>query len=341
MTLLSGAVDTPRPVSPALPPVRGPVSAAVIGALRRPPGPVTIPVLGGSDPLTDDDLQLALYCCYELHYRGFAGVDAEWEWWPALLQARRSMERAVEARLRDEIPATASDGRDVVEDLQAVVAAGGGWSLSSYMAEVGTLEQMREFCIHRSAYQLKEADPHTWAIPRLAGGAKAAMVEIQSDEYGAGLEADMHSELFAHTMAVLDLDPAYGAYLPRLPGTTLATVNLVSMFGLHRRWRGALVGHLALFEMTSVLPMGRYSRALERLGLDAEARRFYDVHVAADALHEVIATERMAASLAADEPQVAADIVFGAKAVMLVEATFAGSLLDAWSAGRSSLLQLP
>ena len=339
VTLMSRAVGTPRSVAPALPAARGPISEVVLGALRGAPGSVALPVLGAVDPLTDDDLQLALYCCYELHYRSFAGVDPEWEWWPALLEVRRSIELAMERRLRDEIPVAVAPA-DVVTALHDVVADGGGPSLSSHMAEVGTIDQMREFCIHRSAYQLKEADPHTWAIPRLSGATKAAIVEIQSDEYGAGIESDMHSVLFAETMAALDLDTDYGAYVPVLPGTTLATVNLVSMFGLHRRWRGALVGHLALFEMTSVLPMSRYSRALERLGLGPEARRFYDVHVAADAVHEVIATERMAASLAADEPEVAADIVFGAKAVMLVEATFAGGLLDAWSGGRSSLLPL-
>jgi Iron-containing redox enzyme len=54
------------------------------------------------------------------------------------------------------------------------------------VADRGTLAQLREFAIHRSAYQLKEADPHTWAIPRLTGAVKAAMVEIQADEYGDG-----------------------------------------------------------------------------------------------------------------------------------------------------------
>ena len=34
------------------------------------------------------DLQLALYMCYELHYRGFAGVDPSWEWNPGLLHLR-------------------------------------------------------------------------------------------------------------------------------------------------------------------------------------------------------------------------------------------------------------
>ena len=48
----------------------------------------------------------------------------------------------------------------------------------------------------------------------------------------------MHSSLFRQTMEALGLDGRYGAYLDS-PGPTLATVNLMSLFGLHRRWRGA------------------------------------------------------------------------------------------------------
>ena len=324
------------PFEPPLPAARGPLSEAVLRALTRRPGPVQAPVVGDVDPLTDDDFQLALYCCYEMHYRGFEGVDPGWEWSPPLLEVRRRLEMPFEDRLLDEVGPVAPP-RDVGAALRAVVAEGGGPSLSEYMAEHGSLVEMREFCIHRSAYQLKEADPHTWAIPRLQGGAKAAMVEIQADEYGGGVEAAMHATLFADTMRALGLDPTYGAYLDLLPGPTLATVNLVSMLGLHRRWRGALVGHLALFEMTSVTPMGRYAQALRRLGFGPDAHRFYDVHVEADAGHEVVALERMAAGLVADEPALAADVVFGAKAVMAVEGRLSRGMLDAWADGRSSL----
>jgi hypothetical protein len=123
-----------------------------------------------------------------------------------------------------------------------------------------------------------------------------------------------------------------------LPGVTLATTNLVSLFGLHRRWRGALIGHLAVFEMTSVEPMGRYARALRRLGLPAVAQRFYDVHVEADARHEVVAATDLAGGLARSEPAVAGDILFGGRALMDVEERFATHLLDSWSAGTTSLL---
>jgi hypothetical protein len=191
--------------------------------------------------------------------------------------------------------------------------------------------------VHRSAYQLKEADPHAWAIPRLTGGPKAALVEIESDEYGGGQAERMHAVLFANTMRGLGLDPRYGAYLEWLPGITLATVNLMSWFGLHRRLRGALTGHLAVFEMTSSVPNRRYAGGVRRLGFGPEVSGFYDEHVEADAVHEAIAAWDLADALAREEPELAGDIVFGARALLALEARWGQHLLAAWRAGRTSL----
>src|SRR4051794_23319846 len=77
---------------PTLPQPRGRVSECLLAALRRPPAPLP-------DPIDTDfeDLQLALYCCYELHSRGFEGVDDGWEGEPALLAFRAALGRAFEA----------------------------------------------------------------------------------------------------------------------------------------------------------------------------------------------------------------------------------------------------
>jgi hypothetical protein len=325
-----------RERSPLLPPPVGPVSAAVIDALRDSPGRIRTPSLDDVDGF-GDDLQLALWCCYELHYLSFLGVDDGWEWEPRLLEFSRALERVFTTRLIDEIgPPRAVPAREVAPALLEI-AAGDGPSLSGYMLDHGDRDQLREFLVHRSLYQRKEADPHTWAIPRVRGRVKAAMVEIQYDEYGDGVAADMHAELFATTMRALGLDPAYGAYLDLVPGTTLATDNLVTMFGLHRSWRAACVGHLALFEMTSVGPMGRYSSALRKLGVGPEGRRFYDVHVTADAVHQHIALDDMVGDLIDQDPSAAGGVLFGARALGAIEGRFAEHLLRAWQAGASSL----
>ena len=327
------------PVRPALPQPRGPVSDAVIHALRRRPHAFRSPWVEDLDLLTSDDAQLALACCYELHYVSFQGVDDDWEWSPDLLALRRRLERAFVRRLVEEVgvPASIKDA-DVLPSLNEITTRDGGVSLSRYMVEDGTVDQFREFCVHRSEYQRKEADPHTWMIPRLRGRAKAAAVTIQYDEYGEGQADAMHAELFGVTMRALGLDSTYGAYRDVLPAATLATGNLVTMFGLHRRWRAACVGHLALFEMTSVGPMTRYSEALARFGVEAPGRHFYDVHVEADAWHEQIAQTELVAGFLEHEPGSGGTLLFGAHALMEVERRLSEYLLDAWSNGRSSLL---
>jgi hypothetical protein len=323
-----------------LPEARGPLSERLFAALQGPPGngleaPGTV---DSPDPVADEDLQLSLYLAYELHYSAVRGVDEGWEWEPALLGFRAALERPFEEAVAALVPAaTEEELVSVGESLQRIVAEDPGPPLSRYMETRGTREQMLEHVVHRSAYQLKEADPHSWVIPRLGPRPKAALLEVQADEYGGGSAERMHSALFAKTMAALGLDPTYGRYLDRLPAVTLATVNLMSGFGLHRRRRGAIVGHLAAFEMTSSIPNRRYGNALRRFGCGREATRFYDEHVEADAVHENIAAWDLAGGLAADEPPVAADVLFGARALLQLEARWATHLMDAWERGESSL----
>ncbi len=326
-----------------LPVARGPLSRTLLEALLEGPGAALDAEHDVSDPLGDDDLHLALYCCYELHYRGFDGVDERWEWDPALLAFRAALERTFEEGLRAAIGSWEGDApvdpsrmdlllREVGDAVEAP-------SISKHLAREGTMEQLEELLVHRTAFQLKEADAHTWAIPRLEGGPKGAMVEIQADEYGGGVPEKIHAKLFADTMVGLGLDATYGAYLDRLPGLTLATVNLVSMFGLHRRLRGAVVGHLALYEMQSSVPSRRYVEGLRRLGVDDPAvLEFFVEHVAADAVHEAIAGTDMAGGLARQDPALGPQVLWGARALAFLDARQATEIMGAWDAGESSLL---
>ncbi len=323
-----------------VPAPRGQVSEALFGAFAEAPHRLgSIDVMASADPFVDEDLQLALYCCYELHYRGLPGVDERWEWEPSLIALRGEMEAVFERAVREVAGAGPPPPRPEEADraLRAIADADEGPSLSLYLARHGSEEEVLEFLVHRSAYQLKEADPHSWAIPRLSGAAKAALVEVQADEYGGGRPERVHAQLFADSMEAMGLDSSYGAYLDHLPAITLATVNLMSLFGLHRRNRGAIVGHLALFEMTSSVPSRRYADGLRRLGHEGAATEFFDEHVEADAVHENIAAVDLAGGLMRQEPAVAEDVLFGARALIEVEGRWSCQLLEAWEAGRSSL----
>jgi hypothetical protein len=320
---------------PTLPEPRGPLSESLLSALPGPPRALPTDV---TDP-DFEDLQLALYCCYELHYRGFDGVDDSWEWDPGLLSFRAALERHFAAdveALTGPRPDAPPEEMDVA--LRELMHADDAPSVSSYIERDATVEQVHEFMIHRSAYQLKEADPHSWAIPRLHGAPKAALIEIQADEYGGGQADQVHAALFARAMEAVGLDATYGFYLDRIPGVTLATVNLMSWFGLHRSLRGAIAGHLALFEMTSSIPNRRYGSGLRRLGFDSEAATaFFDVHVVADAIHESIAAVDLGGGLARQDPALGIDVLWGARALAAVDGRWARHMMAAWEAGESSL----
>ncbi|MFC7534129.1 iron-containing redox enzyme family protein [Actinoplanes sp. GCM10030250] len=317
-----------------LPAPRGPVSAALIdvlsgkgGALPRRPG-----------PWDHEDLHLTLFVCYELAYRGWDGVDDAWEWDVRLLRLRAAAEAQFEAELYALAgPPSPVDPESVPGALRELTESDDGPSLSGRLRGRATYEQFREFVMHRSIYHLREADPHTFAIPRLAGDPKAALIEIQLDEYGGGVTNRMHQELFKQTMRWFDLDLTYGAYVDSAGAATLATNNVMSFFGLHRRRRGSLIGHLAAYEMTSTKPNRSYGNGLRRLGGDEVATAFYDEHVEADAVHEQIAAYDLAGSFARSEPELAGDVLFGARCALALDDLWAQEVLDAWDAGESSL----
>jgi len=330
----------------ALPAARGPVSEALFAALRGETGTDAVlaaavaGVAATDDLLRDEDLQLALFCAYELHHGGIAGVDERLEWDPELIRARTVVEDALEDLLRRTVTlpeAPEPTAEAVSAALFALAAEDSGPSLARFLSRKASLEQAREFLVHRTIYTLGEADPHSWAIPRLTGRAKAALVEIQSDEYGEGRPGRMHSAIFAVTVSAAGLSPAYGAYLDVVPAITLASVNTMTLFGLHRRLRGATVGHLAAFEMTSSIPNRMYGDGFRRLGFDADATWYFDEHVEADAVHEQIAGRDLAGGLVEAHPHLLEDVLFGAAACLAVDGWAGQHVLEAFTEGRTSL----
>ncbi|MFJ4674597.1 iron-containing redox enzyme family protein [Kitasatospora sp. NPDC088783] len=324
-----------RRTEPALPAPRGPLSAGLLTALTTPRAPAPDPREAARADPYGEDLQLALYLLYELHYRGFAAVAEDREWDPALMPLRRALEDRFLAALRADVPA--GRGTEEVFGELLVEPLDHRGSVAHHLEHEGELWQLREYAALRSLYHLKEADPHAWVIPRLRGRAKAAMVAIEYDEFGAGRAEDVHARLFADLMTDLDLDTAYGHYLPVAAADVLATVNLMTLFGLRRALRGALVGHFACVEVTSPPGSRRLAAAMRRAGAGAAAVRFYAEHVEADAVHEQVVRREVIGGLLEDEPHLAADVAFGADATVLLEDRLAARLLDTWRHGRSAL----
>ena len=330
-----------------LPRPRGPLSERVFAEMLSPdPKPVAVePLPATGDVLADEDLQVTLWALYELSFRGFEDVDPDHEWSPGLITTRRVLEEAFEAALRsltdDAVDRALEEHRRTTEQVLAVIDDVDDPRLARYLQREATEEQYREFLVHRSIYHLKESDPQAWAIPRLEGGPKVALAELQYDEFGGGRADRLHSTLFAKALEGAGLEPAYGAYVDVVPALTLATNNAMSFFGLHRRLRGAIMGHLAAFESTSSLPCRRYCGGAARLGFDGRVNDYFDEHVEADAVHEQLAVRTICQQLVDQEPALQRDVLLGASACVRLDALAAAPMLEAWQQGRSSLLDTP
>ena len=328
-----------------LPSARGPVSAHVLETLSGTEDgsarPADSNVARGPDVLADEDVQLALWVLYELHYRGFEGVDDDCEWDPGLLELRRRLEGPFEAELRRRTSAHVRDAMsgdgDVADRMFALTGSFEAPSVARYVQREATGEQLVEFMMHRSIYHLKESDPQSWVVARISGKPKAALVELQYDEYGAGRPERLHATMFGDALEGCGLDREYGAYLDQVPAHTLAGNNAMSLFGLHRRLRAAALGHLGAFEATSSQPCRRLAGGVRRLGLPDQVATYFDEHIEADAVHEQLALREICGALVEQDPSLEQDVFFGAATCLLLDAVSGEAMLGAWLSSRSSL----
>lgn len=309
--------------------------------IPRPRGAVTEvlfeSLLTGSDltatsiaPTDEADAALALWTLYELHHRGFDDVAEDREWDPDLLRLRAGLERDFEGRLRERW-----EGTPTVSFLDGFfdwVADQDGASVAAHVQRYASREEVDELLRLRSIYHLAESDTTAWVVPRLGVRSKAALMELQYDEYGAGDPNRLHHHLFARGLAASGLDDSYGAYIDEVPVEVLEQNNAMALFGLHRRLRGAALGHLAAFEATSSLPSRRMVQGLERLGYPDQLIAYYAEHVEADAVHEQLAVRTICGGLLEEESDLEADVWLGAFTCLDLEDRAARALLARWGA---------
>ena len=312
-----------------LPKARGELSQALFDTLRSEPGEVG--AVQHVEPTDGDDVHIALWAMYELHYSGFEDVADEMEWHPGVLGLRGRLERDFESELRARQPATTL-GEPFAEALFAFIADHDGPSIAAHVQRKADRDQVLELLRHRSIYHLKESDPTAWVVPRLSTAPKAALMELQYDEYGGGDPNRLHAHLFALGLEASGLRADPYAYIDDVPLEVLELNNAMSLFGLHRRLRAASLGHLAAFEATSSLPSRRMAQGLARLDFPPEMIAYYEEHVEADAVHEQLAVRTICAALVAEEPRLVDDVVFGAFTCLDLEDRFAQRMLDGWAA---------
>ena len=311
---------------------RGPLSLAVLSALGGRSDTVgAVPPLEDVDPLSNDDFQLALYLCYQLDFSRASSPD--WPWDQELLNYRSALEDAFVARLRGDVGTVKSKRtNDVVAGLHELITTASGPSVPKYLCEKGSLDQLREYLVHRCVNELREVDPYVYESSSFAGSHPPVSTASADGGSRSSDVTPRARTCFADTMAALNLDSTPGAYVVRLPASTLATTNLGTMFAQHPQWRAALAGLVAVLEMTSVASKEQFSLTLARFGIGAEGRRFFETSL------DVAAHEALIEHLIRTEPCLRSDVLFGAACALRLEKRFSRHVLGSWAKHRSSML---
>ena len=117
-------------------------------------------------------------------------------------------------------------------------------------------------------------------------------------------------------------------------GIEFSLFNLPWMLGMARVTRHAACGALAARVLAGAATSPRLAVWAERTGLE---RAWFELHAAGDVAHRAVVTERLLPAVA-DAPS---EVVFGARALALLECRLAARAVGAWQADRSVLLRRP
>ena len=207
----------PRQRSPRLPEPRGPLSAAVTALLRESPR-TGVPVPSPDDcHAYGDDLQLALYLLYELHYQGFdrtspTASSGTAVCWPAAARSRT----ASWAHCAQDVPMARTDTAErALDELQLEPAGNDGTSVSHHppatKATSASCASTRR-CARSTTSRRRTRTPGS--SPGCTGGPRRRWWRWSSTSSARAVRRRSSAELFADLMA--DLGAGHGVRaLPR------------------------------------------------------------------------------------------------------------------------------
>ena len=308
-----------------LPNARGPLSESVIEYISG--RSARLWSQRGEAVLDDPDAQLALWLLNCADVSTDADIDVERVRSLPLRALHWTLERSFEDEVQRAVAAVDAevDLQLLLDDLVQAPAI----DLAATAAEHGP-DALRDVFVAKAPYLGFEADPHTLALARLEAPLKPIVAEIQSGEYGVG-HAQTHAQIYRGCLTALGV--SYHDAIEAAPTSSLAYANLAWLFGREVRWRGAAVGQLCLLELDSVEPCSAQVEAWDAAGLPPAARRWYDVHVLADAEHEVVIRDQLVPALESTTPWLVPDAAFGATATWMLQQHVAQELADRWERG--------
>ncbi|HEX8500015.1 MAG TPA: iron-containing redox enzyme family protein [Pyrinomonadaceae bacterium] len=213
-------------------------------------------------------------------------VESAWQAWELaqLSAAALRRERDVAAALR----------RRAAEDVAPPPSADG-----LYFRERAGEAGYRRLLAIASLDGLVEASQ----LSRTLGGASnevhAVMTRLLVEEYGGGRLGRKHSSFFIRMLEEFGMSTEPEFYFDSVPWEVLAAVNHSFLLSERKRFYLRYVGGLLYTEVSVPAGFENYRAAAERLGLPADARGYWELHIKEDERHGRWMLEDVALPLAA------------------------------------------
>jgi Iron-containing redox enzyme len=238
--------------------------------------------------------------------------------WEADLPFMRAAE-LVEARFVEEERANTKaqvarmprDPEGFVEWFVALKESGPGQydPFFDYLAKKASRAEMQYFIKQEYCGEIGFEDLVALTQVRFPERAKMELARNFWDEQGQGKREDVHGPLYvamAHEIGVKDTSDSEFVW------ETLAVANLLTALACNRRYAWHSLGAMSVVELTSPTRASRVAEGLERLGLSANACRYFQLHTVVDVEHWKGWLAEVIVPLMAEAPELAVPLAEGA-----------------------------
>jgi hypothetical protein len=211
------------------------------------------------------------------------------------------------APLVAEVP---TDAAGFIAWFEGLKASGPGqWDpLFSWLETEATLGDLQWFLTQEAAGEAGFDDLVAMTQVKLPARPKLELARNYWDEMGRGHEGGMHGPMLDRTTKVLDLHPA----IDRTVWQSLALANTMTAFATNRRYVYQSIGALGVVELTAPTRVACVAEGLKRVGISAEARKYFVLHAHLDIEHSKAWNAEALEPLVAETPECAKYLAEGA-----------------------------
>jgi len=228
----------------------------------------------------------------------------------ALLELENSFLQQLRSHVCEAAAAAPTNPKAFVSWFEALEQNGPGQydPLFEWLANAATLEQMRWYLTQEAAGEAGFDDLTAYTQVKLPNRIKLELARNYWDEMGRGNAKGMHGPMLSRLVEALGLEPSIETTVPE----SLALANAMTAMATRRDYAWHALGALGVIELTAPGRSAAVAAGLQRLGVAAKDRLYFDLHAVLDVKHSAAWNAEAISPAVAADPRRAHAIAEGA-----------------------------